>query len=252
MILSCWGPEKTGKSLIGLSMPQPIWIADFDLGLKGALARMPGLEYESTRFPLPIELNLGIGEITKVKELWVQFVVEFMGVLEETKKYHGAPFESIFLDTATQTQRTVRRAFLQMKQEAQMARWLAQGRKDGEELRSSLLKIEYGEPNSKMQAIIYAPEQYKKHMCLAHYETEEYKDQLVKGEVKSMATGKMVMEGFKDTTGLSDIVMVTSKVGGEFFGTITHSRLHAKLEGMKIQDPTYQGIVDRLEMLDNG
>jgi len=248
MILTTWGPEKTGKSSVGLSMPTPIWCADFDLGLDGALERYPGLEYESSKFPLPIELSLGVGQIKLVKELWEQFISEFVAVLEDKKKYHGAPYDSIFVDTATQMQRTVRRALLQMKQEIQLEKWDKGLRKAGEELRTSLLQIEYGEPNSKMQAIIYAPKQYQKHMCLSHYETEEYKDQLVNGEIKSMATGKMVLEGFKDTVGLSDLVILTSKKDG-FYGTITHSRLHAGLEGMRLKDPTYGGVMEALGML---
>src|SRR3990167_5852816 len=217
MIIAAWGPEKSGKSTIGLTMPQPIWCANFDLGIdESQLGRFPGIKYEDTKYPLPIELRLGVGLITKVKALWEQFIADFVDVLEGRKLYKGEQYATILIDTSTQMQRTVRRALLQMKQEVQMERWTNGSRKSGEELRSSLLQIEYGEPNSKMQAVIYAPKQYGKHMFLSHYETEEYKDSLIHGEKVSMATGKMIMEGFKDTTGLSDIVMRTYREKGEF------------------------------------
>ena len=254
MLIAAWGPEKSGKSKIALSKPQPIYCADFDLGLEGALEHYSGIKIEAPKYPLPIVLNLGVGIILNVRELWEKYVLEFVSVLEDKKLYQNKePFKSIVVASTTQMQRTVRRAILQMKQEAQLTRWSSGKKRADEELRSSLLQIEYGEPNAKMQTIIYAPKQYGKHMFLTHYETEEYKDQLVKDEVKSMATGKMVMEGFKDTVGLVDLVLLTStkKNNGkiEFYATITHSRLHAGLTDMTLRDPTYDSIIEALNML---
>lgn len=247
MIIADWGPEKSGKTSFAMTMEEPIWIADFDLRIDGALHRLPDLKYKAVKYPMPIQFSK---QLKGVRELWEKFTVEFVSVLEDQTTYNGEPFRTIVIDTATQMQKTVRDALLQTKQEAQISR------NNGcvpPDLRERLQQMEYGEPNGRMQAIIYAPRQYNKHMVLTHYAADEFKDMLVNGEIKTINTGKIQLDGFKHTEGLVDLVIATSSrnsgSGKEFYGKITTSGIDAKLEGMEFKDPTYQGIMDALQMI---
>ena len=266
MIFACWGLAGTGKSTVGLTFPEPIWIADFDLRLGnkeegGALVRFPNLQYEAIKYPLPLQLLSD--QVIGVRQLWQRFLQDYVAVLEDKKLYNKIPFATIMIDTATKMRRAANEMTLQVKQEAQIARGVTP---EHELFRERLLEIEYGEPNTKLQSIIQAPVQYGKNLVLIHHADDEYKKQLVTDKagnqkIESVATGNKVMDGFKRTTEAADIVMkiykeeVVEVVNGSkktrkvFRGIVTKSGLHAQLEDMMFDDPSYEQIMAALKML---
>lgn len=118
-----------------------------------------------------------------------------------------------------------------------------------EKLRESLMPIEYGEPNARMRATIYAARTYNRNLVLTHYERPEYQDILTEKGKDSMATGRMEMDGFKHTGGLADIVVYTYLLDNVPWCKVLLCGLDLRLQGMELKEPTWDSIMDVLKML---
>lgn len=264
-VIANWGDEKTAKSTFAISAPKPIFHCDFDLGIERAYGiklveqNVNGkvikvdldMEVESTPYAMPFQLG---GKINGVKELWNTFLADYVKVLENQKLYQDkTPFRSIILDTGTQEYEVCRFGYLQEKQEVQLAR----GLRPGEDLRESLLSVEYAEPYARLKTLIYGARSYKKNLMITHYSTDEYAQRLGKdGRQEDYKTGKLRLDGFKYTEGLADLVLynyrkevIIDKIPvTQLWGLITLSGLDIRMEGMTFQNPSYDSIIKALKM----
>jgi len=234
MILAIWGKEKSGKSSLAMTFPQPTVIYDFDLGSHRALYRFQGEHIEIKPYAVPLQF----GTLMKgVRELWEKFVQDYSNDLQKEA------VKTVVIDSATQLWLVVRHAYLQGKQEAA---------KPKEKKRERLLPIEYAMPNNRMETIIYAARSFGKNLALTHYSRDVYQDKLTDTGYKSIRTGEIELDGFRYTTGLVDMVVQTYVEYDEadnpaFKALVTTSGLSPYMKGMAFENPTYELLVGAVE-----
>lgn len=240
------GEEGTAKSTMALTFPQPIFHFEIDFGGFDRAAwflkknnpdiRIKKFEADeditTTKFsdfdiltkpyPKPLQVNKLLGQLTSttssirqlqqpkkvegMKELWQAFITDFVYVC-------SLPVASLVFDSATALWNIDHSARLQELQEIQEYKWRADTRTSKmpfpeNEYRERLQPIEYGQPNDRMTTLISTNRSFKKNLIITHYPTDEYgmvpdgKGQLVEGK-----TGARVIDGFKHTGKLCDLIV---------------------------------------------
>jgi hypothetical protein len=276
MIVGIWGDDKTCKSTLALSFPKPIAAMELDIGgLERAIRNDTRYGYKAMvksgdiilqyknvkgithdlKYVMPYQagdLDLATStikvnkRITGVKELWYRFLGNYIVLLEDPK------IKSILIDTGTLLWEMDATSFLQEVQE-----------KNPDKPRSSLLAIEYREPNIRMRAIIYQAKARGKNLILTHHSRDEYGAQLVKGEMVEAKTGKKERSGWgplgdgadlivhtylKDEPILDDKGKSTGKKTKVPYCSVDLAEI-LDLVGMEFRCPTYQDIEDTLTMM---
>ena len=214
------GPEGCGKTTMALSWPRPIYHMDIDVGGYERAAWMldstDGIVTQSFARPIQESKMLGnvpkrgqSGQITDVRiakqvegmrELWTDIVKAFIKSLKDPK------INTIVLDSATMLWQIAHSAHLQELQEKQIAE--NKVKPDMSNLREKLMSMEYGPANDRMRQLFHSARGMKKNLVLVHYPRDVYKDVVSdKGEVTSMRTGALEMDGFKETQKHSDLVV---------------------------------------------
>jgi len=252
-----WGEDKSGKSSLALSFPKPIQHFEFDLG---------GYDRTIWRFkkdkdngsittkPFVVPMQGNIDEvtikqskiITGVKELWYQFLVEYLRFLK------GDVVTGI-IDTGTLLWETICTAYLQEKQEIQLdpnGNLLPSENR----LRVSLLPIEYREPNIRMRSVIYQAKAHGKHLILTHHSRDEYKPMLdfKTGETRDSRTGMRERSGFSSLGDSTDLMLHTYKKGDKFYCKVDEQSVPTALVGMEFEDPSYDKIDGAIRMIQGG
>jgi len=269
--LAIWGTTGSAKSSIALSFPGPV-VFDFDLRLGGVekklldrIVRRTEGETGAYEYKAPVHIaKSGETRGTQIKwqlqgwrEQYDQFVQD---LLDELRKPDTL---TIVIDTGTQMRETANNGYLQELQEHPS--------RPGE-LRQQLQQIEYAAPNDRIKSIYQAVKSARKNLVVTHYDEDEYKDDITfdprtgEKEKVSVKTGHRVMKGFNKTPELVDMMLVTSleqvaiynndgvKTGDRIapIGTVTKAGLDLNMLGMRILDPNYDTIVQRLKFLRPG
>lgn len=254
MIVAVWGDEKTAKTTLGLTFPKSIKHFDVDLGFQRAAGRFKAEieagEIVTKRYPMPLQMN---SRLKGMRELWEEFQKDYYEAATDAK------WATLMVDSGTQLYELVRLAFLQEKQEAQLKR----GLKAGENLRESLLPVEYSEPFARLDAVYYAAKSVEKHLVVTHFSRDERMDRVnpVNGNIESVTTGKMELDGYKRTARQVDVVLYTYAVSSDPkdknspqtpWGLVMLSALGVnglKMVGQRLMEPTYQKLIDLAEMV---
>ena len=218
-VVALCGDEGTGKTTMALTWPRPIHHMDIDVGgFERAAWRLnqSGLNTES--FARPIQESALLGNITEkksgritdvrvakrvegMKELWEEIIKSYVRALKDKE------IATIVIDSATMLWQIAHSAHLQELQDKQIAQGKAG--KDWADLRERLTSMEYGPANDRMRQLFHSARGTSTNLVLVHYPRPEYRDieDTKTGEVKSVQTGKQVMDGFKETAKHSDIVL---------------------------------------------
>jgi len=144
-----------------------------------------------------------------MRELWQTFITDFVYVCSQ-------PVAAIDLDSATMLWSTAHNARLQELQEIQLYKWgkdtvTKNTPMPEDEYRERLQPIEYGPPNERMTTLLQTSRSFRKNLILTHYPTDEYG--MIpdgKGGMKEGKTGTLVIDGFKHTAKLCDLIVWTS------------------------------------------
>ena len=243
------GEEGTCKSTMALSFPTPIFHLDIDVGgFSRAAWRLkkenpniriqrfePDEDVTKTNFgefdiitksyPKPVQLNKLLGQMMEktastrklnvpkkvegMKELWQNIITDFVYACQQ-------PIATVILDSATMFWTIDHSARLQELQEIQEYRWKTDSRTaklpwDENEYRERLQPIEYGQPNDRMTTVLHTSRSFRKNLVLTHYPTDEY-GQIAdgKGGLTDGKTGVKIIDGFKNTGKLVDLIVWTS------------------------------------------
>jgi len=249
-----WGEDKSGKSSLALTFPKPIQHFEFDLGgYDRAIWRFKkdkDSDVITTKsFVMPIQGNVDEVTIkpskiiTGVKELWYQFLVEYLKFLKDD-------IVTGIMDTGTLLWEMICTAYLQEKQEIQLD---PNGNllRSESRLRVSLLPIEYREPNIRMRGLIYQAKAHGKHLILAHHSRDEYKPMtdFKTGEIKDARTGARERSGFSSLGDSTDLMLHTYKKNGGFYCKVDEQSVPAALVGMEFENPSYDKIMDAIRMI---
>lgn len=256
IIAAIWGIEKSGKSSIALTFPKPIVHFDLDVGgFNRASWRLDTTGVTTKSYPLPIQMeklmgahkenNITIKPSKKVEgmiELWSQVIQDYVEAVQNKE------VQTIIMDSATQLWTICHRAHLQALQDKQ----LAQGEKEAF-IRAQLLPIEYAEPNERMKSVVFTARSYQKNLILTHYPKDVYAPRLTDRGLEEVRTGEVDIDGFKQTKALADIAVFTYQVKSgkdtKMMARVTLSGLGKALEGMEIEDPTYEKLEKLIKMV---
>ncbi len=221
VIAAICGDEGTGKTTMALTFPKPLRHFDVDVGgYRRAIWRLDAEGIESKGYPKPIQVAKLLGtktdpsastrilipkKVEGMKELWQLIVTDFVAACQDTA------VKTVVIDSATMLWGICHNSHLQMIQERQLAKHMAVNRNrpfDENDYRERLQPIEYGPANDRMRTILHTARSYSKNLILTHYPTDEYgtiadsKGNMVEGK-----TGKVVLDGFKETKKLVDLVV---------------------------------------------
>ena len=216
-VVAICGEEKTGKTTMALTFPKPLVHYDIDVGgFRRASWRLSTTDIVSRSYPKPIQIEKMLGststravqpkKVVGVKELWQQIVQNFVD------DCMNPDIRSIVLDSATLLWNIAHNSYLQELQEKQLAQHLAKTRTpfNEDDYRERLQPIEYGPANDRMRTLLHTARTFQKNLVLVHYPTDEYgavpdgRGNIVEGR-----TGKKVIDGFKETSKLADLVLWT-------------------------------------------
>lgn len=223
-IVAICGDEGTGKTTMSITFPKPLRHFDIDVGgFRRAIWRLTAEGIESKSYPKPIQMDKlkgSVGEpstritipkkVEGMKELWQVIVEDFV------ESCLNPEIKTIVLDSATLLWNICHNSHLQELQERQVAKWRNDPKTrntpfDENDYRERLQPMEYGPANDRMRTILHTARSYQKNLILTHYPTDEYgtvadgKGNMVEGK-----TGRKVLDGFKETVKLVDLVGWTS------------------------------------------
>ncbi len=272
-IVAICGDEGTGKTTMALTFPTPLRHFDVDVGgYRRAIWRLPQEGIESKGYPKPIQVDKLMGstgspstrltipkKVEGMKELWQAIVTDFVAACTD------ATVKTVVIDSATMLWGICHNSHLQELQERQLSRWKNDSQTktrpfDEDTYRERLQPIEYGPANDRMRTILHTARSYQKNLILTHYPTDEYGPMPDgKGGMADGKTGKKVIDGFKETLKLVDLVVwtkvkeyvkdgVTSK---QAIAEITKCGLEgAGLVAVGLEIPaTYDGVVNIVSLL---
>ena len=221
-IVAICGKEGTCKTTMALSFPKPLVHFDTDVGgFRRAAWRLSKEELslvESKSYPKPIDVAKLLGQtgtpstrvvqpkkVEGMKELWQKFAQDFVDSCMKPDMV------TLVVDSSTALWNICHKSHLQELQERQLANHMKYKKGtpfDENDYREKLLPIEYGPANDKMRTVLHTARSFQKNLVLTHYPTDEYgaisdgKGNMVEGK-----TGLQIMDGFKETEKLSDLVM---------------------------------------------
>lgn len=250
-VLVIWGQEGSWKTSMALTYPKPLRHLETDVGgFNRAAWRIDTEGIDTTTYapPLQIEESKKVSikfprRLIGYKELWQKIFLDYIKAVRDEK------IKTIVIDSATELWTLCHRGYLQEIQESQ----IAMGTKD-HAVRENLMPVEYADPNARMRQLINAGKSYGKYLVLTHYPKDEYVT-VRKGEhTESMPSGKLIIDGFKDTKKLIDIVVwLELNKKGEANATVVEKCAMAGMGstalGMELPEPSYQGLVDLRNML---
>lgn len=230
IIGATWGEEKSGKSSFALSWPKPLVHFDLDVGGFGRASwRLPSSvrvkmlradeplssvdfsQYDivSKPYPTPVQIEKMMGaksdgisirfprRVVGMKELWQNFVIDYVTACQNPL------VQTLVPDSGTQLWQICHHALLQEKQEIQMAAGVSE-----DKIRERLQPIEF--PNDRMRSIIFTARSCSKNLVLTHYPRDVYTSRINgDGKLEEYKSGKLEVDGFKETVRLVDIVIWT-------------------------------------------
>jgi len=220
-ITAICGDEGTGKTTMALTFPKPLRHFDIDVGgYRRAIWRLDTTDSSSKSYPRPIQVNKLMGQqtvstrievpkkVTGMKELWQDVVTDFVVACQD------ATIKTIILDSSTLLWSICHNSRLQELQEIQLAKWKKEHPNipfDENDYRERLQPVEYGPANDRMRTLLHTARSFGKNLVLVHYPTDEYGTiQDGRGNMVEGKTGKVILDGFKETVKLVDLVVWTS------------------------------------------
>jgi hypothetical protein len=267
MILSLEGDEATGKTSLAYTAPIKVVGFQFDLGAERALygamydqrfkdltittkSYEPGVGWGGQQdipwqgsdiyiFELPQPIQLDSVEVAGMRELWEYLLVRLGTALRDPQ------VQSIVIDTMTLARKIKVDAYLQALQE--------KNRAAGEKPRERLLQIEYGTPNSAIRDIYNTCAGLRKNLIVTHHLQDERVDWIdSSGKKDTRKTGKRILEGLDQTYRYVDVAVRMIKDKGTLVGRLEKCGYNLGLEGTTLSNPTWDGLVDFIEMATGG
>ena len=182
IITSIQGQPKTGKTHLACTWPDPIKIFSFDLGAKPVVAKFPDKQIDVQECPMPIFDTL-TATTAGFREFWKGLKDDIYGAIE------GKQYQTVVIDTASALWEVIRYAYNE-----------EEGRAVGAGGRARA----YGEPNARMYGVLTRAQVGGINLVLINYQKDKWVD--------DTATGEQVIDGWRRTEGLADIVLVTERI----------------------------------------
>lgn len=255
---------------MALTFPRPIRHFDIDVGgfNRATWANLPkpridltDIESKSYRVPIGMERFMSAPQgqptirfpkrITGYREAWQDVLVDFVECVQ------NPDIKTIVIDSATALWEICHKGYLQEKQEIQLAQGVPE---TADHFRERLQPVEF--PNDRMNQVIYTAQSFDKNLVMIHYPKDEYVTVMnEKGKKEDQRSGRLILDGFKHTEKVVDIVfwldLKTKQVQGglEVYAQAKVSTkcgfpgLGTAALGWELPSPTYQGIVQLYKLI---
>jgi len=292
-IVAIVGEEGTGKTSMALSFPRKIVHFDIDVGgFRRAAWRLPdevrvkmlsasdllanadASQYDiiSKPYPKPLQLEKLLGQqvekvssrmlvkfpkkVEGMKELWQTIVIDFVAACQMPE------VSTIVFDSATLLWNITHNSVLQEAQERQLYRWQIDHKGqpfDENDFRERLQAIEYGPANEKITQLFHTARSFGKNLILTHYPTDAYGPMPDgKGGFVDGKTGEKILDGYKSTGKLVDVVLWTTVKEQNKVKTLIAKFTKCGVEGMGLGavgmdiPASFEGIVNLRRLLRGG
>jgi len=260
MICGIWGEDKSAKTTLALTFPKPLVFMEFDIGgFHRAIYRFQKdfdsglIRYEAYPLPMtfgrfdPSSLTMKPSKmVVGMKELFYEFATNYIKHLQDKD------LATIVIDTATILKTVTDDCYLQELQEKQLPLDPITGLgSDKKQLRSSLIQIEYKEPNNRTRGIYYNAKSHGKNLVLVHHARDEYKPQLQRdGTIANSPTGKRERSGFTTLGDSADVIVHTywDDKAMKPYAKVELAEVK-ELEGMVFEAPTFEKLDKTIKML---
>ncbi len=217
IIVSIKGEPKNGKTHFALSFPDPISLISLDLGAKPIIAKFPKKKITLRELPMPL-----FDSLTTINAGFDDFWAQVKEVIY--KDIDSGDYNTIIIDTASALWEVIRYAF---------------NEEQGKEIGAGGKARNYGEPNARMYGIVTKAQLAGVNLVLINYLKDKWEN--------DVNTGKQVIDGWRRTEALADIVLLNEKVtgakGSEFKTTITDCRFDPTLDGTVLNNATYEDLM---------
>jgi len=256
MLISLEGENATGKTTLAYTAPLKIAGFAFDLGFERALfgaraslfeglkveivryapdAEPPPFEADITIFELPQPLQLDTIRLKGMLRLWNYFLVRYAAALQDEG------IRSLVVDTATLARRIKADAYLETLQEK-------------EPTRQQLIQVEWGRANDATRDLFNTSESFGKNLVALHHLTDERKDAVGSDGkiVQGMLTGNRILEGLGSTHNFVDVALRMKKDKGQITAEWRKCGYNLAMEGTTVKDPSWNILVDIIEMSTGG
>ena len=268
------GEEGTGKTTMALTFPKPVRHFDIDVGgYRRAAWRLDTEGLSTKAYPMPIQIDKLKGQTTVssriqvpkkvegMKNMWQDIVTDFVEACQD------AAVKTIILDSSTLLWNICHKSVLEEIQERQLAKHKKEHPNipwDENDYRERLQPIEYGPANDRMRTLLHTARSFSKNLVLVHYPADEYGTiQDGKGNMVEGKTGKVILDGFKETVKLVDLVVWTSikevAVAGkpiEKYAVAKFTKCGIEMMGLGavgLEVPaTYEGIINLRNLMAGG
>lgn len=220
--ISTEGPPKTGKTELGLSMPDPLFILDLNMGLEGPIDKhlISGREIYVKTVPIPMSKDLPGQPWGELKAPAVAAWKEAITTLQEA--INDTEIKSIFIDMHSEAWDLLRIARLGK---------LAQ-----------VLPVQYAAVNAEFRQLNQWLLCSKKNVMVSHKVKPEY--------VNDVRTNRLERAGFNDIAFDAKVVVRTDRdpkaVGvDQFITTILDCRANREANGKLLRgtESTFAGIM---------
>lgn len=216
LVVAIWGREKSGKTQMALSFPDPLYFFNFDWGVEHHLPRLQkeGREVYVASY-LPTTADISVDDAGAILRAFEQ---DYTNALSATRKRGGG---TLVIDTGTQLWQLVSSCFLEP---------VRAKRKD-----SQIYPFDYGKPNQYYAHLINESKQAGANIVLVHRAREVY-------DAAGKPTGKYEMQGNNQTSYLVQIVLKMDKVAGIYRSTFDSCWQDGALEGKTLLNADYAAI----------
>lgn len=200
-VVGLYGPPGTLKSTIAAGWIGPVDFKDLEYGSsriwkRGEMLGSGHLRIEEMGFPTR-SVTTRHEQLEGYTAAWAEFMLKHRNACADRES------RTVVEDTATRVWKLIQDGFLEEKQKEAVA--------SNKPSRKSLLQIEFGEPNSRMDSVFNEPGQHHKWLIMVMHDTDEYAPVLVggrpvmdpdTGRPLSAPTGKKIPDGYRHTRGL--------------------------------------------------
>lgn len=219
---ACWGPEKTGKSTLGLSFPSPIHYINYDYGIEDLLGRYPEKEIivHNIGAENPFDLAALLGETPKAP-LMKKVLVTYRDAIKQAAEVGG----SVIVDTFGQMRQTISDGTIEEVLEKRV----------GTKSEGQVFPFDYSKSNAITSEVIRMAYKVENvNLFLIHRAAPVYNS-------AGQDTGAIKMQGWHEVPAAVAVTLRTFRdPKGEFKMRIESCRKDGSLAGTEYGNPSYE------------
>jgi len=223
ILVSISAPPKSGKTHMAMTFPEPIALFSLDFGAQPVRAKFPNKEIDIFEHPMPLYDSL-----EKVTSDFQPMWEELRDGIYDAFAWKKKQYQTIVIDTGTALWEVIRYAY---------------NEEEGKALGATGRARNYGEPNARAYGIFQRAKLAGINLVVINHLKDKWVD--------DKATGEQILDGWRRTEGIVDVVTTMHKdyktVGdgreAVFHLDIVSNRFDPNIDGFSLENPTYDDLL---------